>query len=144
MLPSKEKLDTILKKLQEIMRLQDWDITLEIINAREMDATAKRNYIPGGYCGRNRHYKTATISINRESDDASDWYMVLVHELHHVQMDNLDSYFDNYLIHSVNENERDDIENGFNFEIERLNCALTRAFMNAYPVTKFEEDIWKS
>lgn len=141
MLPSKESLDKILKQLQSVMRLQDWDIDIEVINDREMDSVAKQNnYIPGGHCLKNRYYKTATISINKDWDEINEeWYMVLVHELHHVQAEEMDNYFDNYILPCVKEDKKDEIETGNDFEKEKLNCRLTREFCNAYSIDNFKE-----
>jgi hypothetical protein len=141
MLPNKENLDKILKQLQVIMRLQDWDIDIEIVNNREMDSIAKQNdYIPGGYNQRNRYYKTTTISINKDWDEVNEeWYMVLVHELHHVQMDEIDLFFDDFVLSKASEEQKHEMEIGYNFEKEKLNCRLTRAFINAYPADNFKE-----
>jgi hypothetical protein len=141
MLPSKESLDKILRQLQTIMRLMDWDIDIEIVNDREMDSTAKQNdYIPGGYNRRNRYYKTATISINKDWGEINEeWYMVLVHEMHHVQMDEFDLFFDDFVLPNVDEEKKNESEAGYNFEKEKLNCRLTRAFINSCPADNFKE-----
>lgn len=55
-IPEKELVEQKIKELQQIMRVQDWDITLEIVNDREMDAIAKSDYIPSGYNDRNRSH----------------------------------------------------------------------------------------
>lgn len=136
MLPSQMRLEQIKNDLQKIMRIQDWDITIEIVNKREIDSIAKCDYIPGGYCHRNRHFKTADIYLNKEHTD-DDWYYVLVHELYHVVLEDMDNFWDNEVKRYVKEEEFGRLDNKHSFFIERLNCDLTRQFFSLYPVTNF-------
>lgn len=37
MIPSKEELEQITRKLQKIMRIQDWEIEIKLCTAKEME-----------------------------------------------------------------------------------------------------------
>ena len=81
-IPEKEKLDLIAKKLAEILRIQDWDITIKLISAYDM-GNKYNDYTDEGVSDRDIRLNTAEIYLNR--DNCSDWYEVLVHELLHIQ-----------------------------------------------------------
>lgn len=135
-MPTKEKIEAIIKELQKILRIQDWDIKLEIVNNREMDSIAKEDYIPGGSCSRNRYYKEATVYLNKEYT-SNDWYYVLIHELYHIVLEDIDNFWDNEVRHCIVDDERKRMDDGYSFYIERLNCDLTRQFVSLFPVAKF-------
>ena len=135
-IPPKEQIEAIIKELQKIMRIQDWDISIEIVNKREMDGTAKIDYIPAGFCHKNRYFKTAKISLNKD-DDEKDWYYVLIHELYHVVFEDSDNFWDNEVKHAIEEERFKELDNKNDFYKERLNCDLTRQFMNLYPTSNF-------
>jgi len=138
-MPDIEKLKEIIKKLQEIMRLQDWDIEIRLMNNREMDSICKMDYIPGGYCSRNRYYKSANIYLNCEDKNIinGDWYNALVHEMFHIIIDSLDEFMDNTLFPIIEENKKDLMQDKYDFEKEKVDCMFARLFVNAYPVTNF-------
>jgi ssRNA-specific RNase YbeY (16S rRNA maturation enzyme) len=138
-MPTKEQIEKIVTELQKIMRIQDWDVSIEIVNDREMDSIAKSDYIPRGYCHRNRHYKTAKISLNKDDEDfEKDWYYVLIHELYHVVFEDSDHFWDNEVKHAIEENRFLELEKKRDFYVERLNCDLTRQFLTLYPASNFD------
>jgi len=138
-MPDIEKLKEIIKELQKIMRIQDWDIDIHLINDKEMDATCKMDYIPSGYCSRNRYYKSANIYLNCEDKNNidGDWYNTLIHEMFHIIMDSLDKFMDNTLFPIIEENKKDSMQDKYDFEKEKVDCMFARLFVNAYPVTNF-------
>jgi len=135
-MPTKEQIEQILTELQGVMRIQDWDVSIEIVNDREMDSIAKCEYIPGGYCYRNRHYKTAAISLNKDYEDyEKDWYSILIHELYHVVLEDMDNFWDNEVFRLLPEDKQGSIGEKHTFYIERLNCDLTRQFCGLHPLS---------
>jgi len=136
-MPTKEQIEQITKELQKIMRIQDWDITPEIVNSREMDGIVKYDYVPGGYCHKNRHFKTADIYLNKEHTD-NDWYYVLVHELYHVVFEDSDNFWDNEVERAIEEDRLSELNKKHDFYVERLICDLTRQFVSLYPVSNFD------
>lgn len=82
-LPTEEELRDIAKTLAKILRVQDWDISVHLINGYEMD----KRYNDCTYCGmadRNVRLNIADIYLN--SDNCEDeWYEALVHEMIHIQ-----------------------------------------------------------
>ncbi len=82
-MPSIEELEKIIKKLQEIMRIQDWDIDIAIINKYEMKDEAEDEEVYG-LSIRHINLKKAKILLNKDHYP-EEWYATLVHELKHIQ-----------------------------------------------------------
>lgn len=136
-IPDKKTLKKIIKVLQKIMGIRDWEIDIKLVTGMGMannypnDADCNTN----GISDRNVRRNYALISINKE--DPEDWYETLVHEMLHVQetiyvhasqayMDKFGSYYE-------------DIHEGY---IDRL----TRMFVLIYPharLLKENENIFK-
>jgi len=83
-IPEQPKLDEIVKKLAEILRIQDWDIDVHVLSGYEMakhepndDSTVR------GLAIRDIRINKAEIYLNWEN--MLDWYQTLVHEMIHVQ-----------------------------------------------------------
>jgi hypothetical protein len=136
-MPTKEQIEAIVVELQRIMRICDWDVKLEIVNSREMDATVKASYIPEGYCQKERYYKRATIFLLENME--IDWYFVLIHELYHIVQEDLSNCMDNIVYPMIaDEDIRQKVEKQFDFYYEQLDCLTTRIIIGLYPVTNFK------
>jgi hypothetical protein len=86
MLPSSEKLDGVIKQLTKIMRIQDWDISLNYINQYEMKHIFNSdNLNTAMMCERHRLREEAIIHVNTDHAELDEhWEESIVHELYHI------------------------------------------------------------
>jgi hypothetical protein len=129
MIPDKVKLEEIIKELQKIMRIQDWDIDIEVVSRIEMNGLEKHFKTDGecdGINDINRSYKTSHIYI---IDKEEDWYWNLIHELIHLVNDELCDYTSQIL----DEKTLKEYEGMEDRNIQRH----TKIFCKIYPVTNF-------
>lgn len=138
MIPDKAKMEDIIKELQKIMRIQDWDIEVKMCTASEMqkDTGAFDNL---GEAFRNMRYKYAMIRLNKQDEEnEKDWYHTLIHELKHVQTTEFIYTFEK-LIENVPMDEalkKTFKEQSTDYYEQWMNvCA--REFVSIYPVTNF-------
>jgi predicted FMN-binding regulatory protein PaiB len=83
-MPTKEQLQAIVKELQVIMRIQDWEIVVEVLDGYKM--AEESHYDNSGESRRSMRHKYARILINKDHPyNEPDWYLTLIHELKHVQ-----------------------------------------------------------
>jgi hypothetical protein len=95
-IPEQSKLDEIVKKLAEILRIQDWDIETHIVSGYEMSKhTEDDDSTVEGLSVRNVRLNHADIYMNHEGEFG--WYKTLVHELIHVQTTDLIYTAESYL-----------------------------------------------
>ena len=128
-IPDEDTLKRVATKLIEVMRVQDWDITVHSVTGYEMYEESDNCTIEG--CSR-RDVKlnTADIYLNRES--CIDWYETLIHELIHVQA--------TALIHCA-ENYFGETHEYFRVINEQLTEKQAQIISKLYPLNKLEEDI---
>ena len=136
-MPTKEQIETIIKKLQQIMRIQDWDISIEYISQYEMKHVFESYGLDTVMmCERNRLRKEAIIYINIDHLSLeTDWYESIVHELYHIVVGGLSDISDD-LMDEINVSEtlkRSKIQLN-----EQLMVQLAKIFTNVYPVTNFD------
>jgi len=86
LLPSKEKLEEIVKPLAKIMRIQDWDISLDYIGQYEMKHIFNSDNLDTAMmCERFRLRKEAVIYVNQDHTGLDEhWEESIVHELYHI------------------------------------------------------------
>jgi hypothetical protein len=125
-MPTKEQIEAIIKELQKIMRIQDWDIEVELISGLEMAKKSDGELDTDGLCYRNLKRNYAMISINKEICD--DWYYVLVHEMIHIPSTLLIATAEAYF------NEK---HSYFDIIYEQFTDNLARLFIALYPITNF-------
>lgn len=140
MIPSKEKFEEIVKELQKIMRIQDWDIDVKLLTAKQMnEETGDHENL--GEVMRNMRHKYALIRINaQDEDNDKEWYHTLVHELKHIQTTEFI-----YVFHKIFSNLEmpDNVRKVYKEQIEDLYeqwmnvCA--REFVSLYPESRFFE-----
>ena len=81
-IPEQPFLQNVVDRLSCALRIQDWDISIHVINGYEM--ARKFEYCTySGMSSKDTRLNTADIYLNVDADD--DWYETLVHELLHVQ-----------------------------------------------------------
>lgn len=130
-----EKLNKILEILQKIMRIQDWDIEIKVIDKYKMkDLSEIEDYLTDGFCIPNLLTNTAFIYLNKDSEfTQKSWYLTLVHELFHVVTARYKYVSDRF--------EDKDLNEIINTEKESLVEHLAKIFVNLYPQDKILEDI---
>jgi len=94
--PENDKLKEITEKLSKILRIQDWDIKVNVVSGYEFAEKTELECTCDGACCRNVRLNTAEIYLNKEKD--VDWYETLIHELLHIQSTELihcaEAYFE--------------------------------------------------
>lgn len=137
MIPNKSKIEEIIKKLQEIMRIQDWDIILHLCDTAQMAYECEHPYV--GYCTRFREHKLARVYINTNHNDNSGdgWYSTLVHELCHVVTDDYIFAVDTLCSDMIPKQIEQCVSQNLRIQYERLVQQLTKTFVTVYPVTNF-------
>ena len=128
-IPSEERLNEIAQGLAKILRVQDWDINVHVINGYEMD----KRYNDCTFCGmadRNIRLNTADIYLN--SDNCEDeWYESLIHELIHVQQTPMIHCTKGYF--QEDHSYWDDLN-------EQLTEKQAQIFASVYPYDRFEKE----
>ena len=92
MKPNPSNVKRILSHLQEVLRIQDYDITVKFVNdGQMMKYTDGENY--AGLCETDTAEETVDILVNVEAEENSGdgWYYTLIHEVLHVVMNSLES-----------------------------------------------------
>lgn len=125
-MPTKEQIEAIIKELQKIMRIQDWDIELKLLTGLEMAKQNDDELDVDGDCYRDLNHNRAIISINKEI--CNDWYYTLVHELLHIQ---------STLLHVTANAYMGEKHSYFTVIYENFNDTVTRMFISLCPVTNF-------
>jgi hypothetical protein len=133
MIPDKVKLEEIIRSLQVIMRIRDWDIDAEIVNQNEMKGL-RRGETPQGTNHITRVLKRCTIYINK--DDTENWYQTLCHELMHVVTD-LILWQESHLYQFLPKAHREALDETFMTALEQSVDELSKMFVYLYPVTNF-------
>jgi len=136
LLPPKEKLEEIVKGLAKIMRIQDWDIELKLVNKYEMqEETEDKDNIAA--CYRNRKLKNATIWLNMDKDQENNWYLNIVHEMYHIVTDDWHYHVHSLLDFIKDESTNQILGNIMNIYYEQAIEVIAKGFTNAYPATNF-------
>jgi hypothetical protein len=136
-MPTKEQIEAIIKELQRIMRLQDWDLFYNHCTKAEMllHTEASDNL---GYYSVNIKRNCADIYLNIEAEDnQKEWYGSLVHELYHIVTI---SYRIRVLEMKpfLDEKYREEIKRDSTDYYEQMVDNLTRIFVKLHPVTNFK------
>ena len=128
-LPTEETLGKIAQELAKILRVQDWNISVHLINGYEMD----KRYGDCTYAGMsdiNVRLNTADVYLN--SDNCGDeWYETLVHEIIHIQQTPLIHCTKAYF--SENHSYWDDLN-------EQLTEKQAQIFTSIYPLERFQAE----
>ena len=133
--PNIDTLEKTIKVLQRIMRIQDWNIDVELISSREMVSKYpdKADFHTQAMSDRNLRRNCAAISMNKDDicDEDGTWYDTLVHEMLHVQETEYLNTAKAYMS-----------ENGTFFQTihEQYIDKLQKMFSYVYPLEKFMKD----
>jgi predicted metal-dependent peptidase len=133
---TKEQIEAIIKELQKILRIQDWDITFEYCGDKKMqELTGECTYC--GCCDRDIKLKRAKIYINKDHEVINEWYPTLVHELYHIITNDVHYLAGSLLNYVADEATRGKECDVFNNYMEQMIEILAKGFVNAYPASKF-------
>jgi hypothetical protein len=136
MIPDKNKIEEIIKSLQKILKIQDWDIDFDYSGERKMqELTDGHNY---ACCERNIRLHRATIYINKDHEGIDEWYPTLIHELYHIVTQGAHYHSKSLLDYITDETTRNKESEMFTNYFEQLIEDLAKGFANAYPVSNFD------
>ena len=128
-IPEDSMLQAVARRLAEILRIQDWDITVKAVTGYELNKKTGEECTSCGVSDRYIRLNQADIYLNKEAND--DWYEVLVHEMLHIQSVSLEhcaeAYFDGR--HSY-----------FTDIYENLTDKQAQIFVKIYPLARLEKE----
>jgi hypothetical protein len=139
MLPTQKILEQIVKELQKIMRLQDWDIETRVISRLEM--LAEQGEV--NCCGvsiRDLHQKCAKILLNKDHEEmqaSKDWYFTLIHEMYHINTTYLIDRAESVIKCLHNSSLEDYTMSFLKQEYEKSMNEFAKIFTSLYPAEQF-------
>lgn len=138
MLPNKFGLNKIVKSLQGLLRIQDWDIEIEYVDQYKMKHLFNVDHLDTSMlCERYRLRNEAIIYVNSDHSALdSDWYESIVHELYHIVTGDLSDIADD-LIEEIDSPET--IMRHKKQYYETTVVRLAKIFCCVYPVTNFDK-----
>lgn len=125
-LKMKSEIQWIMQQWQEVMKLQDWHIEVEMLSRAAFDQKHKINELAYGRNTFYRYYRTSYITV---CNDAPNPEYTLVHELVHLLVDPLDSTLDQSITMAPGEPAQQLLKGS---QIQALECVvnhLTQAFL---------------
>lgn len=135
-MPTKEQIEAIIRELQPILRIQDWDIEFDYCGDKKIQELAGDFYY--ACCERQMRLHKATVYINKDHDKINEWYPTLVHELYHIVTQGAYYHSKSLLDYIPDETTKDKERNVFTNYFEQAIEDLAKGFVNAYPVTNFD------
>lgn len=142
-LPPIEEMTRIVHHLQRVLRIQDWDIDVEYVDQYKIEHIMHETDVVA-CCGRNRHRKEATISINVDHPEIKDgWYEAIAHELYHIVTGELYDLADD-LIYELNSPQITRAQ--LTRTDELVVNTLAKTFVRIYPLEFVKEegsDAWQ-
>jgi hypothetical protein len=139
MIPSKERIEEIIKELQKMLRIQDWDIGFKYVSEAEARDLYGEDCSGGNL--RRRNNAESQIIINQDNDRIKNepdyWYHTLIHELYHIVTDDFIYTVDDVMPHVKDEYLRQELNETKNVKYEHLVNKLAQGFVNAYPAANF-------
>lgn len=137
MIPNKEKLEKIIKELQRIMRIQDWDIEVLTLTKAEMCLKWGNEGEDLGHYSVNERRNYAEICFGKDAEEnQQEWYNTIVHELIHIATIRYRTRQLEMLSH-IDEKIRNIIHENVTEAYESMVDNLTRCFCTIYPETNF-------
>jgi hypothetical protein len=147
--PRQEILEKILKRLAEVMRLQDWDIELQLLTLGDLSKTyGVEAQTLRGDCTRDLKHNEAIINLNIDYDPSDKmgkdsenwWYKTLVHELHHITTARYERYAVEAVSHLDSQSLIDNTNENMLIEYENITSTFAKVFTSVYPLWKCLED----
>lgn len=131
-IPSQERLEEIVKKLQAILRIQDWDIEINVLSGKEF--TKKHDKSDQAHNHLVRLLNSSYIDINK--DETKNWYISLLHELLHLAFDSID-YTSSIVYNLTSGKAQKCLEDVLLISMEQTVEKMARILADIYPVTNF-------
>jgi hypothetical protein len=132
-MPTKEQIEQIIRDLQPILRIADWDISVDILPAKEFkektnsDGQAHNHIV--------RTLNSSHITIN--SDGTCDWYTSLLHELVHLIFDSIEQAGTN-ACNLTSGNVSKCIDDNYMVAMERTVDRIANIIAKIYPISNFD------
>jgi hypothetical protein len=141
MLPSKEQIEKIIKALQVIMRIQDWDIKFKYVSEAEARDIYGEDCSGGNLRHQDSEESQIIINIDNQKikEESNYWYHTLIHELYHIVTDRFIYEVDETTALITNEEMRKNLSETIRIRYEELVNKLAKGFVNAYPLDNFKE-----
>jgi hypothetical protein len=135
-MPTKEQIEAIIKSLQPILRLTNWEIDFDYCDKyRVKDLTGNEDVAVNSW---DIKINYSHIHIRTDSNQTDEWYETLVHELFHLvtsdyrfHASSLLDYVDGDIAHTKESNM-------LSAYYEQLVENLAKIFCTVYPVTNFK------
>ena len=132
---SEYQISVILPKLQKVLRIQDWDIEVVLMNSGDFHTHWQTN--DQGHNEVTRLLNASYISINKTYSE--DNYKTLVHELIHLVFDHLETC--ETLIYLLNNKQvQRSVDDVFSVALERTVERIAQIFISVYPLEKLLEE----
>jgi len=136
-MPTKEQIEQIIKLLQPILRLMNWEINFDYCDKYHIkDLTNKTD---SAACNEsNLAINYSHIYISTDTDKPDEWYNSLVHELFHLVTSDYRYHAVSMLDYVKDKTINSKEGNALNAYYEQLVDSLSRIFCSAYPVSNFD------
>jgi hypothetical protein len=143
MFPEKEKIELIVKRLQKIMKIEDWTINVECESSVAFsELYGNDSKYTRGDCNRDIHHNEALIRLNRDAEGEENWfYKTLVHELHHIITSRQHIYSQHAFNQIGNAQLLDYVNKVVGAEHENTTDYFAKIFIDLYPLEKCLKDI---
>jgi hypothetical protein len=129
-----EIINKMLPRLQQILRIQDWDITVELLDGDKFYKLHDNEN--QGYTYINRLLKEADIEIN--IDESVNWHTTLLHELVHIIVDPW--YFQTEdMISFLDEDLREKVSSPLKISCEQVVEVLAKILTKIYPLEEIQK-----
>ena len=97
---SKKKLDNLLKKWQKRLSLNDWNISLKIVNFKRKDYRQSGDFVADQKNKKAIIFMAADPFLKDQNTIEKEEIKTLVHELTHVRLWNLDNFIEETVLKS--------------------------------------------
>jgi hypothetical protein len=136
-MPTKEQIEAIVKKLQQIMRIVDWDIEIIYTNQYEVKHLMNSDNLDTAMmCERYRLRREARIYVNVDHLALpTDWYESIVHELYHIVTGEICDIAED-LMDEIDISETTRRQEKQSNEVMVVH--LAKIFISLYPVSNFD------
>ena len=136
-MPTKEQIEAIIKELQPILRLSNWEIEFDYCDKYKLkDLTEKDGSVA---CNESDlRINHSHIYMRTDSNQTEEWYETLIHELFHLVTSDHRYHATSLLDYVKDEVANAKEENVLNAYYEQLVDNLAKIFCKVYPVTNFD------
>jgi hypothetical protein len=141
--PKLEVLEKIMRHIQGVLRLMDWDIEIDTDTTGGFSRSyGKEAELTRGDCARDIKNHEAQICINSDFENTGKlgnggkywWYKTLWHEMLHIFTARYDMYAINAVSHLESQSLIDNVHLNMSMECERVVEGLAKIFITVYPL----------